>query len=339
MRLAYTELNWGNHKLQLGQQNDLIFAMAPTSLSHIAFPLGYFTGNLGWRRPGIFGFHTLPLSKDMKLEGAWEVGRSQWADSAACVVTPVPGGTTSCSGVGGAAAGTGGGVTWGEASAAPAVEGRVSLMYSKLLTAFVGAHWNQVDLSGYGSGLAPFPADTSVKNLKVVTYNAGAKLTAPLANDMSVTVAATGFTGANVYPLIANFTTGVQPTATNNFGTFRIGLNGEDINTMGYWAQAGFNVTKELSIWGLYGQQKIDEKDLARSFGTGAVASTAFENATTNVFLMYRDGGYGLSLEWINFQTKYGSATNQATGVPGDKFTTTRTAKSDQYLLSANYFF
>ena len=59
----YSELNWGNHRLQFGQQNDLIFAMAPTSLSHIGFPLGYFTGNTGWRRPGIFGFHNLPVEQ------------------------------------------------------------------------------------------------------------------------------------------------------------------------------------------------------------------------------------------------------------------------------------
>ncbi len=37
--------------------------MAPTSLSHIGFPLGYFTGNTGWRRPGIFGYHNLPVPR------------------------------------------------------------------------------------------------------------------------------------------------------------------------------------------------------------------------------------------------------------------------------------
>jgi hypothetical protein len=339
LRLAYSELNWGNHRLQFGQQNDLIFAMAPTSLSHIGFPLGYFTGNLGWRRPGIFGFHVFPVSSDLKLEGAWEVGRSQWADSAACVANPAA--ATSCSGIGGGAAGTGGGINWGEASSAPAVEGRVSATYSKYLTAFVGAHWNQVDLSGYGSG-ASTAGDPTVKTINVVAYNAGAKFTYGLSSGMSLTLAATGFTGQNVYPLVANFTTGNAPNATTNFGTFRLGFNGEDINTMGYWAQGGFNVTKELSLWAFYGQQKIDEKDLVRSFGasaTAAVTATAFENATTNVILMYRDGGYGLSAEWINFATKYGSAVDRTAAAPGTKFTTTRTAKSDQYMLTANYFF
>jgi hypothetical protein len=339
LRLAYTELNWGMHRLQFGQNNDLIFAMAPTSLSHIAFPLGYFTGNLGWRRPGIFGYHTLPVGKDVKVEGAWEIGRSQWADSGACPANPAP--ATSCLSVGQGQAGTGGGVTYGESSSAPAVEGRISLLYSTLVTAFVGAHWNQVDLSGYGSG-ASTAGDPNVKTIGVVAYNLGAKWAQPLSKDMMLTLAATGFTGKNVYPLIANFTTGNQPSAATNFGTFRLGYNGEDINTMGWWAQGGFNFTKELSLWAFYGQQKIDEKDLARSFGLGAataVTSTAFENATTNIMAMYRDGGYGFSLEWINFATKYGSAVNRTAAATGDTFTTTRTAKSDQYMFSANYFF
>jgi hypothetical protein len=340
LRLAYSELDWGLHKLQFGQQNDLIFAMAPTSLSHIAFPLGYFTGNLGWRRPGIFGYHTIKLG-DAKVEGAWEVGRSQWADSAACVVTPPPGGTTACSGVGGAAAGTGGGINWGEASSAPAVEARITGTWGKLVTAFVGGHWNQVDMSGYGSGASTVAGDPTKTTINVTAFNAGAKLTLPLPNNMGLTVAATGFTGANVYPLVANFTTGNAPSATSNFGTFRIGYHGEDINTMGYWAQAGFNLTKELSVWGLYGQQKIDEKDLVRSFaGVQPTAAITFENATTNVILMYREGGYGLSAEWINFSTELGSATNATSATDlGSKFTTTRTARSDQFMFTANYFF
>src|SRR5512146_3222234 len=73
MRLAYSELNWGAGKLQLGQQNDLVFAMAPTSLSHIAFPLGYYTGNIGWRRPGGFGYYTLAVAPAAKIEFAGEV--------------------------------------------------------------------------------------------------------------------------------------------------------------------------------------------------------------------------------------------------------------------------
>ena len=160
---------------------------------------------------------------------------------------------------------------------------------------------------------------------------------------MGLTIQGTGFTGANLYALLANFTTGVSPTATATtnvpYGTFRIGYHGEDLNTMGYWGQVGFNLTKELSAWGFYGQQKMNQKDLVRSFGMAQPSSTAFENATTNVLLMYRDGGWGLSGEWINFATKYGSASDATATSLGTTFTTTRTAKSDQYMLTVNYFF
>jgi hypothetical protein len=341
LRTAYSELNWGAHKLQVGQQNDLIFAMAPASLSHIGFPLGYMTGNIGWRRPGFFGYHTFAVAPDVTIEGAWEVGRSQWADSGACVSTPPAAGTTSCSGIGSGAAGTGGGINWGEASSTPALEGRVSATFGKVATAFVAGHWNQVDLSGYGSGASSVTADREKKTINVSAYNAGAKVTYPLPNDMGLTLAATGFMGNNIYPLIANFSFGSAPSTAANFGRFNLGFAGEDLPTFGYWAQLGLNLTKELSLWGFYGQQIMDEKKLVRSFGAAQpAAATAFENATTNVILMYRDGGYGVSAEWINFATKYGSATNQAGATDlGTKFTTTRTANSDQIMLTVNYFF
>lgn len=318
LRVGYSELNWGMHKLQLGQQNDLVFAMAPTSLSHIAFPLGYFTGNIGWRRPGIFGFHTFQLSNDLKVEGAWEIGRSQWADAS-------NGGAAGVT-IGGAAANTPGGINLGEASGAPALEGRVSATYSKFLFAFVGAHWNQVDLTGYGQGIA-LPAG-SKHSVDTAAYNAGLKLTLPLPSDMLLTVAGTGFTGKNVAPLIANMTTAAQ--------AFRVGPLGEDVNTMGWWAQAGFNLTKEFSVWAFYGNQAIDKKDFVRAAQTQAAAApSGYENATTNIELIYRDGNYGLSAEWIEFNTKYTTAIDVATlSITGN-----RTAKSDQYMISANYFF
>lgn len=303
LRVAYTELNWGNHKLQLGQQNDLTFAMAPTSISHIAFPLGYFTGNIGWRRPGIFGFHNFALPSDLKLEAAWELGRSQWADAA--------------SGIGGATSNTPGGISLGEASGGPALQGRITVAYAKLLTAFVAGHFSNADLSGYGSGGSPLIGKNTITT---TAFNGGLKLTIPVEGAMALTVQGTGFTGKNVAPLIANMTT----SAT----AFKVGPRGEDVETMGYWAQLGFNLTKEFSLWGLYGAQKIDETDFrVAGFGSGS----AYENATTNVIAMYRDGGMGLSAEWINFATKYATAADPKAG--------NRTAKSDQYMLTATYFF
>ncbi len=317
LRVAYSELNWGAHKLQLGQQNDLVFAMAPTSLSHIAFPLGYYTGNIGWRRPGIFGFHTFQATPDVKLEGAWEIGRAQWADASS-------GGAAGVT-IGGAAANQPGGINLAEASGAPALEGRVTGSFQKLVTAFAAAHWSQVDLSGYGSGATPTPPKHSVNT---VAYNAGVKVTLPLPSDMLLTVQGTGFTGQNVAPLIANLT-----TAGKAFG---IGPQGQDVSTMGWWAQAGFNISKELSLWAFYGDQQIDKTDFVRAgYMTGANAPSAYENTTTNISAIYRDGGYGLAFEWIDFSTKYATTVDAATNT----ITGNRTAKSNQYMATATYFF
>jgi hypothetical protein len=325
LRIAVVELNWGNHKLQFGQQNDLIFAAAPTSLSHIGQPLGYATGNTGWRRPGVFGFHTLPVMPDLKLELAWEVARGNWNDTGACVVTE---GTTAlnlkaCSGVGaGFVATPGGGIMAAEASAMPAFEGRATANYAKLATVWVAGHYHQVDLSGVGAGASIAAGGTNaglVKTLGVSSYNAGAKLSFDV-QPVTLTLQGAGFIGQNATPLVANF------------GSYRIGTDAKpDVSSFGYWAQGGVGFDK-LSLWVLYGQQKVDEKDFAR---TAPTAAAAFENATTNVIAMYRDGGFGFSVEWINFQTKYAKTVDAA----AEKITSRYTSKADQYMATANYFF
>jgi hypothetical protein len=299
MRTAYSELNWGAHKLQIGQQNDLIFAMAPTSLSHIGFPLGYFTGNAGWRRPGIFGFHNIAIDKDMKLEAAWEVGRSQWADAG---------------GIGAGQASTANGITLGEAAGSPAVEGRLSFTFGKLLNAFVAGHYNQVDLTGVGATTAAV-----VNSINVTSYHAGAKLTFDQLKPVTITLAGTGFMGQNISPLIGNFV------------DFKLGsAQNPDVQTIGWWGQAGVAMDK-LSLWVLYGNQKPDKTDAGRA------QMGRIENTTTNVIAMYRDGGYGLSAEWVNFKT-VNAVTFSGAG-DASRVATTRESKSDQFIVTANYFF
>jgi hypothetical protein len=292
MRLAYSELSWGNHRLAFGQLNDLTFAMAPVSLSHIAFPLGYETGNIGWRRPGIWGFHNLPFSSDLKLELAWMVGRSQWNDAAASIGAGFPDPATNP-----------GGITRATASATPALEGRATVTFQKLLNAWVAGHWNKVDLNGVGTG--------GGDDITVQAVNGGAKVTFGPA-----TVAATGFVGKNLGPLVSNL---VQ---------FNLRPGNGDVSVWGWWAQAGYNVTKELSAWALFGQQKPDEQDAK------AAQMARLENQTTNVILQYRDGGYGVSAEWVNFKT-----TNATYDAGTGAFTGSSDANVNQYIATATYFF
>ena len=139
---------------------------------------------------------------------------------------------------------------------------------------------------------------------------------------VTLTLAGTGYVGKNATPLVANF------------GSYRIGTDAKpDVASMGYWAQAGVGYEK-LSLWGFYGQQKVDEKDFART-NPSTATPPAFENATTNVIAMYRDGGFGFSVEWINFATKFAKSVDAA----GEKVTASYTGKSDQYMATANYFF
>ena len=172
LRLAYVETDWGKHKLAFGQMNDLVFGLAPTSISHIGFPLGYETGNIGWRRPGIWGYHKFG-GGGLDIGFDWEIGRSQWNDSAAAVGDAVPGNT------------------FGTGSGLPAVEARITVAKPKLFSAFVAGHWASVDMDGVGVDVAD--------DINVTAVAGGAKLTIS-----ALTVQAAGFWGENVGPLIAN---------------------------------------------------------------------------------------------------------------------------------------
>ena len=312
MRLAYAELNWGAHRLQFGQQNDLIFAMAPVSLAHIAFPLGYGTGNIGWRRPGVFGFHTFGnvANKDgWKAEFAWEVGRANWNDSGAPgALTDPQGGTIAnpTNGIGQQTVGAAGdrfGNNFAEAAGIPAVEARLTLLGGQYFTAFVTGHYHKVDRSG-----ADAPPTTTAgisSDLDVVAGSAGLKLALG-----PVTVAGTGFVGKNLGPLIGALIQ-FQPATAG------------DVHEYGAWGQLGLNFTKELSIWGFAGVEAPNRQD-ARAAGF-----TRLQNVTTSGLLQYRDGGFAVGLEVVHFHTTVAPAAGFAdTAIDGN-----------QVLFTGLYFF
>ncbi len=294
MRLAYAELDFGGgNRLAFGQQNDLIFAMAPTSLAHIAFPFGYAAGNIGWRRPAVWGFHSMGGGSAPKIEFAWEVGRSQWADQ----------GTGTYNGIGQNTTADPNGINLGEASSLPAIEARLTLSQGTSWSVFATGHWNSVDRNGFGN-----PPAEPTNNLDVVAANVGAKIVAgPL------TLAATGFAGKNLAPLIGNFLT-FQPVTARS------------IHEWGGWVQGGFNFTKEFSAWLFAGTDKPSSADVTRAT---TAATARLQNVTTVGMLQYRDGGFAYGLEWIHFDTKYRTMATRA-----DTY-----AKVDQWIASANYFF
>ncbi len=339
MRWAYAELDWGGgNRFQFGQNNDLIFTIAPASLAHIAFPYSYGAGNVGWRRPGIFGFHTIGDKKATNFEFAWEVGRSQWADqgaqtqaqnatgtcttgatpSPACPNPNIPG-----NGIGQGTVGLGGdpyGFSLGEASGLPAVEARLMFASGSAWSFFTTGHWQRIDRSGVGNVAAIPGIFTPGKDLDVVALNVGGKATVgPLQ------LAATGFTGKNLGPLVGNFL---------QFQANTIG----DVHDMGGWVQAGFNFTKQLSLWGFIGTEKPNQAEAI------AARFVRLRNVTSVGMLQFRDstkvGGvssdYAVAFEWVHMRTRtrvYGAAPSTAAAVnSGD-------LDGNQYLVSGNYFF
>jgi hypothetical protein len=126
LRLAYTELNWGGkHIIQLGQQNMLIIGLIPQSLRGIAVPMSYTAGTVGWRQPGIFGYHT--FGSDVRFEFAWSIQRSGWANT---LQTDF--------------------INAGVSSGLPAFEARGKLSFGKMLDFWISGHWQQADRNGPG---------------------------------------------------------------------------------------------------------------------------------------------------------------------------------------------
>lgn len=129
----------------IGQQWDLLFPgeSVPESLTHIAFPLGFATGMIGWRFPGAVWEQNLnqpsPDSLAWRLDmGAFE---GEWAG---------PGNDVNYD-------------TAGNANFHPQVEVRLRAQEGDWLGFIVG-HYSTVDLSGVG-GSAPTPiTDTITTN-------------------------------------------------------------------------------------------------------------------------------------------------------------------------------
>jgi hypothetical protein len=118
--------------IHIGQQWDLMFPLSilPDSLSHIAFPLGYGSGIVGWRFPGIEYFQALNNGSTGPLWyldlGAFE---GTWSG---------PGSPINY-------------VSAGNAGFRPQVEARLRLEENKDWMLFLAGHWSQINLAGVGN--------------------------------------------------------------------------------------------------------------------------------------------------------------------------------------------
>ena len=132
LRLAYVDLSKGGTTIRIGQAWTPLFGSVPTSVTHVAFPLGYGSaGLIGWRFPGVFLYQDLTeegASTAMQLQLA--AFRGSWAG---------PGNNLE-------------NLSAGEASTVPQLEARLNMSGTGDVgwNLYVVGHVDRKDLSGVG---------------------------------------------------------------------------------------------------------------------------------------------------------------------------------------------
>lgn len=153
LRQAYMDLTnpESGTTIRIGQQWDLMFPIdnSATSLAHIAFPLGYGSGVIGWRFPGVVVMQDLnhgSTGAQWRLDmGVFE---GNWSG---------PGNNINY-------------LTAGSAGFRPQVEARLHVQ-DKTWLAYFAAHYSKVDLRGVG-GTAPTPVKSEITS---AGYEVGAQ--------------------------------------------------------------------------------------------------------------------------------------------------------------------
>jgi hypothetical protein len=155
LRQAYLDLDRASTgtKVRVGQQWELMFPLdnVPASLAHVAFPLGFATGMIGWRFPGVVLMQDLNHGSSgtkWRLDlGAFE---GHWSG---------PGDNVNY-------------MTAGNAGFRPQLEARLRAQGSNWV-AYVAGHYSEIDLRGVG-GTAPTPVKGSFSS---TAYEIGGKWT------------------------------------------------------------------------------------------------------------------------------------------------------------------
>lgn len=126
LRLAYVDVTRGKTTFRVGQFWSPMFGYVPASPTHVAFPLGYGAGKIGWRFPGVFMYHDMGGSDAVKTKLSLALMRGSWS-------------------------GPGNNLNDGSAGEAgtPQFEARLDFT-GKNWGAFIVGHYDQKDLTGAG---------------------------------------------------------------------------------------------------------------------------------------------------------------------------------------------
>lgn len=143
LRQAYMDIaNAGTgSRIRIGQQWDLMFPsdIVPTSLTHVGFPLGYGSGLIGWRFPGVVWMQDLNRSAE-GTKFRLDVGAFQGAWNG-------PGNNVNY-------------LSAGNADFQPQLEARLRAQGSNWV-AFVAGHYSKADLRGVDGSVAT-PVESQV---------------------------------------------------------------------------------------------------------------------------------------------------------------------------------
>jgi hypothetical protein len=273
IRVAYAELNWGNGStiIQIGQQNMLTIGTIPQSLSHIAFPATYAAGTVGWRQPGIWGWHT--FGDDLKFEFAWSIQKSGWANNQLTNTTPPSTPSTQT---------VYDGLNAGFTAGIPAFEARGKVSFGKNWDFWISGHWQTVDRNG--NGVVDNAQQWS--SLQTVLGTVGMKgLIGP------VSLAGSAWYGKNTAPLLGNI---IQFPPANYLG---------DIFGYGAWGQAGLFLSKQFSVWYTFGIDKPLMDNIVAAAQVPGSGVQFFKNLNQMAMVRYQDGGFAIGMEWLYTRT------------------------------------
>jgi hypothetical protein len=301
VRLAYAELAWHHDVLRLGQDNELIL-FTPESMGHMAFPVTYFNGMLGWREPGFGYFHTFPIDSS-KLELAAQVIKSDWQN-------PADFGSATTQDLD---------LDYGQLSGYPGVEGRIKYS-SEHVTAFVAGHFNHVAGTQAANLLIP-PTTIPSRDWDVAAGVAGVKVTGG-----GFWLSASAYGGKNLGPLLGNL---LQFPITN------------DIAEWGGWTQVGYEVIKHLSLSAVGGLARPNEGDLEKSLsGCGPktfACSVRAQSSMVGGMVRYQIKGFMFGPEYYHVVAK--NIDQNGNGVASGAKAVDGVIDANQFMLSGFYQF
>jgi hypothetical protein len=305
LRLAYSELNWGDDIIRIGQDYELIMGLIPEGMGHMAYPVTYFNGLIGWREPSITYFHSIPIDTSSKLELAASLLKSDWQN-------PADFGLSNLNDLN---------VDLGQLSGLPGVEARVKYQMPGIM-AFVAGHYNKV-MGTHANSLVFGPNNpvtgtildnphTPTRNWDVVAATAGVK-----ASYFGFTLGVNVYTGKNLGPFLGEQ---LQFIVEN------------DVNEFGGWGELGYDITKQLNAYIIGGTSQLNQSDLQHTNGGGRLSSTVLGG-----MIRYQEKGFALGPEFYHVMSKVINADGSPTNVsPG---ATKGEIDVNQFMLSGMYFF